>query len=174
MKQCPMSLSLLTIRKHLRPLAWLLGIALLVSASPHLAQGLVLCIGEDHVEVEAFGTGHHAGDAAEEAGAFDAEVSAAALDASIEESSALRQSDAPCIDVPLRAARADDPCHQAVSARLLQAADVLLAKASLPAVALLLGASASAASDAPTHPLPSSEVPAASSLRALSSVVLLI
>lgn len=42
-----MPLSLLHLRKPLKPLTWLLGIALLVSVSPHLTQGLD-CENEGH------------------------------------------------------------------------------------------------------------------------------
>jgi hypothetical protein len=157
-----MPFSLLTIRKHLKPLTWLLGLALLLSASPHLAQGLVLCIGEDHVEVEASGAQHHAG-------SEGAEKAPAALAAT--SSASFHDSSAACIDVPLRAARGNDLCHQATRSDQARA-DLLLPDVLLAAAALVFVGEPAAQEPPPAYPSPAAE--ANPSLHALSSVVLLI
>lgn len=173
--------SLLTVRKHLRPLAWLLGLALLVSASPHLAQGLVLCIGENHVEVETSGAGHHtSGQRPATASApaslapstATAGATAVEASASFQVSRALYERGAACIDVPLRAARSSDLCHQAMRSAQ-DRADVLLPGALLQ-VASLLSEEDAARETPPAYPHPSPIAEANPSLRTLSSVVLLI
>lgn len=161
-----MPLSLLRLRKHLQPLTWLLGFALLISVSPHLTQGLVLCIGESHVEVEASGPLHHASIAGMATSSTSAELRGA-------DGSAFKESGAPCIDVPLRAARGSDLCHQAVSSHTA-GVDVPHPKALLAAAAGLLFARQRAAQQAPARSFLSSDVPAPSFLRTLGSVALLI
>lgn len=103
--------SLLRARKRLAPLAWLLAFAVLTPVSTHLARGVVLCIGRDHVDIEIAGPGHHDGSSDEKPGRT---LSFAGLTnpAPVFET-ASEDGDLPCLDVPLRVARAADPCHQA-------------------------------------------------------------
>ena len=104
-----MQISILDIRQRLAaPLAWLLALAVLAPASPHLAQGLVLCIGEKHVSVEAPSLAHHDGNQATRSS--DApQGSPLFQDAEMDS-----QGEQPCMDLPLRIARAGDLCHQAI------------------------------------------------------------
>ena len=121
--------SLFHIRKHLAaPLAWLMVLAMLSPLSPHLAEGVALCIGEGgHVGVEATGAAHHESDSEREAPLAPAREGTGApfAQSSPDDSpgASLVSADAPeapspdeCSDIPLRVVQPGDACYQAVQA----------------------------------------------------------
>lgn len=124
-------LSLLRIRKHWAgPLAWLMVLAMLSPVSPHLVEGIALCLGEDHIGVEATGASHHEGLAAPLASAgaenidtenTDAQKSSqpapprrTILEEATQASTAPSSGEDECVDVPLRLVKTGDTCYQAV------------------------------------------------------------
>ena len=116
-----MAFSLFNIRKCAAgPVAWLMILAMLSPISPHVAEGVALCIGEGHVEVEAAGASHHDGRttplAPIGAGKRAQSVSQphALLDAASQASPA-PSGEEECVDVPLRLVKTGDTCYQAVS-----------------------------------------------------------
>lgn len=137
--------SLLKARKRLVPLVWLLALAVLAPASSHLAQGLVLCIGAGHVEVEATGSGHHDGRSKTPA-SVSRTLAIPAPPTPVFRKRSERE-DVPCLDVPLRFARAADLCHQAVKSEAPNVAPFALP---------VLAHAFSMDDDAPdaSHPLP--------------------
>ncbi|WP_022835873.1 hypothetical protein [Salisaeta longa] len=106
-----MRLSLLNIRSRLKPLVWLLLVTVLPSFSPHLAQGMVLCISESHVAVESARADHH-----DESRAQASTLSSHSLPmvATFGDAQPTAVDDVSCTDVPIRMTRADDVCHPVI------------------------------------------------------------
>ena len=116
--------SLFYIRKRFAgPLAWLMVLAMLSPLSPHLAEGVALCIGESHVGVEATGAAHHSDDGrATSLAPANAEGTASMLPGHTP-GALLAFTGAPeapspneCSDIPLRLVKTGDACYQAVQA----------------------------------------------------------
>ena len=153
--------SLVSIRKRLAPAALLLVLLMLLPASTHVARGLVLCIGEGHVGVEAAGPSHH-----ETRTDLGAAASGALGDHIEEVFTAATEKSSDCLDLSIGSAQATDVCHQAVKGDL---PDVEALSLSQPAIALGPGFSA----DRPRRPA-GAHAPFPSSPASLSTVVLLI
>ncbi len=168
--------SLLHIRRRLKPLVWLMLGALLPAFSPHLAQGVVLCIGEGHVAVESVQADHHDGDEKQasrlassslaSSGLAPMEVRTVPAAPVIRDIQRGATGDAPCTDVPIRITRAADTCHQAVQVDT-PGAEALSAGQPVASLDLDLSTRSS-------RPVFSSDEATASSSRPLSTVVLLI
>ena len=121
-----MTFSLLHIRKRLAtPLAWLMVLAMLSPLSPHLVEGVALCIGEDHVGVEATGASHHSNDGrvaplapinTKDAASQPALLPFGHAPSAPHAVAGASETPSPseCSDVPLRVVRSGDACYQAV------------------------------------------------------------
>lgn len=158
-----MHLSLLNMRTRLKPLVWLLLAAVMSSFSPHLAQGIVLCIGENHVAVESVQSAHHDNPLSEYRTQANAFESGELQPTNVQHVSDNRTS---CTDVPIWMSRAGDTCHQAIQVDT-RGADARFVVQSVLTVDL----------DPParsTHTAFSSDEPASSSRHPHSTVVLLI
>ena len=121
-----MKMSIHGVRKHLaKPLTWLMVLAMLSPLSPHITEGIALCIGEGHVGVEATGASHHE-DGRTAALALAETIALAETKSETQQASsshhpliaAAGESEAPsrseCSDVPLHLVKAGDACYQAV------------------------------------------------------------
>ena len=158
-----MPLSLLKTKKHLSPLAWLLVLAIFVPASPHIAQGLVLCIGQGHVKVEAAEAGHHERSVSNPVltgSPIDVEHPAPALQAASD------RSESPCLDLPMPVTA--DICHQAARSEALDGGALSLYHYRLTSHSTV------DRSTGPSHHLSRTAAPVPSTQRSHSTVVLLI
>lgn len=109
-----MRLSLLNMRSRLKPLVWLVLLTMLPVFSPHLVEGVVLCIGESHVAVESVAANHHDGLDAQSNSQAQPDTDLGSFVRALRDEQGSAVSDSSCLDLPLRITQGADRCHQAV------------------------------------------------------------